>query len=90
MTGFIAEQGGVSWLTGHGTVRLNEAQVEQLLDIFAGAEGGAALFNALYEARADLAIAPLTAIPELRPLNVTIRALDPRIWAAVPASAEAA
>lgn len=82
MTRFIAEHGAVTMLTGHGPVRLEASQVDQLLDIFGEAEGAAPLFNALWDARADLAVAPL--IPELKPITITVRALDPGRWPAVP------
>lgn len=87
MTAFVAEHGAVSMLTGRGSIRLEVHQVDQLLGIF-DCEAGRNLFNALWDARADLAVAPL--IPVLEPITVTVRALDPRIWAAVPNQSEAA
>lgn len=81
MTRFIAEHGAVTMLTDRGPVRLEPHQVEQLLDIFQR-EAAKDLFNALWDARADLAVAPL--IPKLKPITITVRALDPGRWPAVP------
>lgn len=80
---FRAENGRVAWLTGRGTIYLDERQIDGLLDIFGDAEGGAELFNQLWEARADLAVEPLgrpSAIAVLKPLTCTVRQLDPAIW----------
>lgn len=74
---FAAEHGAVVWLTGRGTIRLSPASVDQLLDIFER-EGAVELFNDLWQARADGAVAPL--IPVLEPLTCTVRQLDPALW----------
>ena len=51
MSEFIAEHGGVTWLTSRGPIRLNEQMVEGLLDLFGEADDLAAakLFNELHE-----------------------------------------
>lgn len=70
-----------------GTLRMQPALVEALLDFY-HEHHEVALFLELQDARDGLA-APGSII-ELKPLNITVRALDPAIWAAVPSCVEAA
>lgn len=75
---FAAEHGAVVWLTGRGTIRLSEASADQLLDLFER-EGAIELFNELWQARVNVAVAPL--IPVLKPITLKVAKID---WPAVP------
>jgi hypothetical protein len=82
---FIAEHGGVSMLTGRGTVRLQPAQVDRLLEIFDHDESRD-LFLDLWDAKWGRT----SAIPTPGPVTLAVRQLDPEIWAEALAVAKAA